>query len=337
MFMSEPTNFTADKSAPTWRGELRLHEPMAKHVSWRAGGSVARAYIPADLADLVVFLRTRDASEDIYFVGLGSNLLVRDGGLNATVIFMHAVLNQINLIDSSHIDGEAGHIEVEAGVAAPKVARFAARHDLANAEFLAGIPGTLGGALAMNAGCYGWETWQIVESVKTIDRNGTIRTRAPSDFEITYRHVELKKEKALFHPSSLIPHPSEVPHSSEEEWFVSTTLKLPAGDGEVAKQKIKELLTKRIATQPLSEPNAGSVFRNPKGDHAARLIEACGLKGFRIGGAEVSRKHANFIVNTGNATAADIEQVIEHVHAQVLSKHRVELIREVRIVGNNSI
>lgn len=321
MFMSEPKNFTVGESAQTLRGELRLHEPMAKHVSWRASGSVARAYIPADLADLVQFLRTRDATEKIYFVGLGSNLLVRDGGLDGTVIFMHAVLNQIHLTDATHI-------EVEAGVAAPKVARFAARHDLATAEFLAGIPGTIGGALAMNAGCYGWETWQIVESVKTIDRSGTIRTRTPKDYAISYRHVELKSEKEVFHPSSLILHPSE-------EWFVSATLALLTGDGELAKLKIKELLTKRIATQPLGEPNAGSVFRNPTGDHAARLIEACGLKGFRIGGAEVSRKHANFIVNTGDATAADIEQVIEHVHAQVLAKYRVDLIREVRIIGKN--
>lgn len=323
MFMSEPKNFTNGVSTHSLRGELRLHEPMAKHVSWRAGGAVALAYIPADLADLAQFLRTRDAQDAIYFVGLGSNLLVRDGGLDGTVIFMHAVLNQIELINPTHI-------EVEAGVAAPKVARFAARHDLADAEFLAGIPGTMGGALAMNAGCYGWETWQIVESVKTIDRNGEIKTRTPKEYAINYRHVELKKESAFFHPSTFIPHPSE-------EWFVSATLALPAGDGEIAKLKIKALLTKRIATQPLSEPNAGSVFRNPKGDHAARMIEACGLKGFRIGGAEVSRKHANFIVNTGAATAADIEQVIEHVHAQVLLQHRVELIREVRIVGNNLI
>jgi UDP-N-acetylmuramate dehydrogenase len=325
MFMSEPTHFIADKSAPTLRGELRLSEPMAKHVSWRAGGSVARAYIPVDLDDLAAFLRTCGAKEEIYFVGLGSNVLVRDGGFNCTVIFMHGVFNAISLSGHSHT-----HIEVDAGVAAPKIARFAARHDLANAEFLAGIPGTMGGALAMNAGCYGWETWQIVESVKTINRQGEIKTRTPNDYEISYRHVELKAG-ASEPPSSRIPHPLE------EEWFISARIALPNGDGEIAKLKIKELLTKRIATQPLSEPNAGSVFRNPTGDHAARLIEACGLKGFRIGGAEVSRKHANFIVNMGNATATDIEQVIEHVHAQVLAKHRVELIREVRIVGNNSI
>jgi UDP-N-acetylmuramate dehydrogenase len=329
MNMTEPKNFTLPDAPYPLRGELRVNEPMHRHVSWRAGGPVARVYIPVDLDDLKHFLQSRPADEAFYFVGLGSNLLVRDGGVDGTVILIHGVFNSISLAGHSHT-----HIEVDAGVAAPKVARFAARHDLANAEFLAGIPGTMGGALAMNAGCYGWETWQIVESVKTIDRNGTIRTRTAEDYEITYRHVELKKGKEIFHPSSLILHPSEIPHPLDE-WFISARLTLPAGDGEMAKLKIKELLTKRIASQPLSEPNAGSVFRNPQGDYAARLIEACGLKGFRIGGAEVSRKHANFIVNNGDATAADIEQVIEHVHAQVLTKYRVDLIREVRIIGKN--
>ncbi|MGB8856576.1 MAG: UDP-N-acetylmuramate dehydrogenase [Burkholderiales bacterium] len=322
--MSEPKKFSANPPVLTTalRGQLRLNEPMAGHVSWRAGGSVARAYIPADLADLARFLRSCDGHEEIYFVGLGSNLLVRDGGLAGTVIFMHAVLNQINLVDPTHID-------VEAGVAAPKVARFAARHDLANAEFLAGIPGTIGGALAMNAGCYGWETWQIIESVKTIDRSGLIKTHTPDDYEISYRHVELKNVKEVLQPLNRVV-------NSSEEWFVSATLVLPAGHGEIAKRKIKELLTKRIATQPLGDPNAGSVFRNPMGDHAARLIEACALKGFRIGGAEVSRKHANFIVNTGNATAADIEKTIDHVQAQVLAEYGVNLVREVRIIGKKN-
>ena len=312
MNMTEPKNFTLPDASYPLRGELRVNEPMNRHVSWRAGGPVARVYIPADLDDLKHFLQARPADEAIYFVGLGSNLLVRDGGLDGTAILIHGVFNSISLAGHSHT-----HIEVDAGVAAPKVARFAARHDLANAEFLAGIPGTVGGALAMNAGCYGWETWQIVESVKTIDRGGTIRTRSAQDYEISYRHVALREKN--------------------EEWFISARLVLPTGDGEIAKLKIKELLTKRIASQPLSEPNAGSVFRNPTGDHAARLIEACGLKGFRTGGAEVSRKHANFIVNTGNATAADIEQVIDHVQAQVFAQHGIELIREVRIVGNKSI
>ncbi len=327
--MTEPKNFSPPDAPYPLRGEVRVNEPMHRHVSWRAGGPVARVYIPADLDDLKHFLQARPAEEAIYFVGLGSNLLVRDGGMDGTVILIHGVFNSISLAGHSH-----AHIEVDAGVAAPKVARFAARHDLGHAEFLAGIPGTMGGALAMNAGCYGWETWQIVESVKTIDRSGTIRTRNPSDYDISYRHVELKNETNDLHPSSFILHPSEVLHPSEE-WFISARLSLPTGDGKMAKLKIKVLLTKRIATQPLSEPNAGSVFRNPTGDHAARLIEACGLKGFRIGGAEVSRKHANFIVNIGDATAADIEQVIDHVQAQVLAKQGVNLIREVRIIGKN--
>jgi UDP-N-acetylmuramate dehydrogenase len=321
MNMTEPEKFAMTDAPKNLRGELRLNEPMDRHVSWRAGGRVDRAYIPADLDDLKYFLQSRPTDEAIYFVGLGSNLLVRDGGLRGTVILMHGVFNGISLSGHTHT-----HIEADAGVAAPKVARFAARHDLANAEFLAGIPGTVGGALAMNAGCYGWETWQIVESVKTIDRQGVIRTRTANDYEIAYRHVQLKGEAHDTHPSSLILHPSE-------EWFISARFVLPNGDGEIAKLKIKELLNKRIATQPLSEPNAGSAFRNPTGDHAARLIEACGLKGFRIGGAEVSRKHANFIVNAGEASAGDIEQVIAHVHATVMAHHGVKLEREVRIIG----
>jgi UDP-N-acetylmuramate dehydrogenase len=325
MHMTEPKKFAMNYVSKNLRGELRVNEPMDRHLSWRSGGRVDRAYVPADLDDLKYFLQSRPTDEAIYFVGLGSNLLVRDGGLRGTVILMHGVFNGISLSGHTHT-----HIEADAGVAAPKVARFAARHDLANAEFLAGIPGTVGGALAMNAGCYGWETWQIVESVKTIDRSGTIRTRTANDYEISYRHVQLKGEAHDSHTSSLIPHPSE------EEWFISARLMLPNGDGEIAKLKIKELLNKRIITQPLSEPNAGSVFRNPTGDHAARLIEACGLKGYRSGGAEVSRKHANFIVNTGDASAADIEQVIDHVHATVLAKHAVNLVREVRIIGEKN-
>ncbi len=320
MLMTETKNFSSPAPQQKLRGELRVNEPMAKHVSWRAGGSAARAYIPADLDDLATFLRTCEANEEIIFVGLGSNLLVRDGGFDGTVILMHGVFNAISLAGHSHT-----HIEAEAGVAAPKVARFAARHDLANAEFLAGIPGTVGGALAMNAGCYGWETWQIVESVTTINRNGEIKIRTPKNYAISYRHVELKSGASDL-PSSLNPHPSE-------EWFISARFALPNGDGEIAKLKIKELLTKRISTQPLGQPNAGSVFRNPTLDHAARLIEACGLKGFRMGGAEVSRMHANFIVNVGDATAADIENIIAHIHTTVSAKHDVNLVPEVKIIG----
>ncbi|OQY66445.1 MAG: UDP-N-acetylenolpyruvoylglucosamine reductase [Rhodocyclaceae bacterium UTPRO2] len=289
------------------RGELRFGEPMARHVSWRAGGAAARAYIPADLDDLAAFLRATRADERLLFVGLGSNLLVRDGGFTGTAVFLHAVLGRLTLT-------EDGLVYAEAGVASPKVARFAANHDLAGAEFLAGIPGTVGGALAMNAGCHGGETWGIVERVLMLDRHGARRSRTAEDFEIGYRHVGLR--------------------AASDELFAAAWFRLPAGDGAASRARIRELLEKRIAGQPLQLPNAGSVFRNPPGDHAARLIEAAGLKGLRRGGAQVSEKHANFIVNPDRrATAADIEGLIDQVQEAVRAKFGVELVREVRIVG----
>ena len=299
----------------TLRGELRHGESMAKHVSWRAGGAVTSAYWPADVDDLAAFLRTISSTEALYFVGLGSNLLIRDGGVRATVVFTHWALRQIRLLST-----EENNIAIyaEAGIASPKVARFAALHGAVGAEFLAGIPGTVGGALAMNAGCYGGETWNIVDSVRTIDRQSVIRQRSAGEFKIGYRSV----------------------CGPENEAFVAATFHLPRGDGDQSKEKslnkIKELLSTRIASQPLQQPNAGSVFRNPPNDHAARLIEACGLKGRRIGGAEISRKHANFIVNTGGASAADIEALIELAQNTVREKFGVELEREVRIIGERA-
>ncbi len=281
---------------------------MRKHVSWRAGGDAERAYVPADLADLAEFLQSLPPAEPVLFAGLGSNLLVRDGGLKGTVILMHAALKEVRM------DGE--RIYAEAGVAAPKLARFAAKHGFEGAEFLAGIPGTVGGALAMNAGCYGAETWEIVGEVLTIDRQGRTRRRTRADYDIGYRHVALK--------------------AAQEEWFAAGWFVPRRGDGEAAQKRIKELLQKRIAAQPLNLPNAGSVFRNPPGDHAARLIESCGLKGRRIGGAQVSEKHANFIVNTGDASAADIEALIELVQDTVARETGVRLEREVRIVGERA-
>jgi UDP-N-acetylmuramate dehydrogenase len=310
------------------RGCLRLDEPMARHVSWRAGGCVARTYQPADLSDLQAFLRTLPATEPIYFVGLGSNLLVRDGGLRGTVVFTHWALRELRF-------QEAGEeLYAEAGLPSPKVARFAALHGRSGAEFLAGIPGTVGGALAMNAGCYGAETWEIVARVGTVDRRGRLHERTSAEFKIEYRHVSLKRrgDEALDGPGHLF---SVAPPPSEE-WFVSATFRLAGGDVDVSRHKIRELLKRRIATQPLSEPNAGSVFRNPVGDFAARLIEACGLKGHTIGDAMISPKHANFIINRGDARAADIEALIERAQSAVKAKFGIDLEREVKIIGERS-
>ncbi len=305
----------------TARGELRLREPMARHVSWRAGGEAQVAYFPLDLADLARFVRALPAAEPVHVVGLGSNLLVRDGGLRGTVIFTHRSLRALRYAPC----GDGGEIHAEAGVASPKVARFAALHDLSGAEFLAGIPGTVEGALAMNAGCFGGETWEIVARVTTLNRAGALRERAREDYDIDYRHVALKAEGRS--------QKAEEGHPSEE-WFVAATFKLKRGSGKDSRREIAELLKRRIATQPLNDPNAGSVFRNPKSDYAARMIEACGLKGHAIGGAAISDKHANFIVNRGGARAADIEALIELAERRVKDKFGIVLEREVRIVGD---
>lgn len=304
--MNEPTRFAPQPL----RGDLREDEPMARHVSWRAGGRSRVFYRPADLDDLRAFLASRPPEEPVLFVGLGSNLLVRDGGFDGAVVLTHHALSGI---EAAPPLGEKQLFVVGAGVPAPHLARFVARHGGAGAEWLAGVPGTMGGALAMNAGCYGGETWNHVVSVRTIDRRGVLRTRTAQDYEIGYRHVEA--------------------HCEAPEWFVNGTFAFDRGEREPAMARMKALLVKRVATQPLNQPNAGSVFRNPPGDHAARLIESCGLKGYTVGGARVSTKHANFIVNAGAAKASDIEAVIEHVHATVKARTGVDLVREVRIVG----
>ena len=325
MKMSEPTQFSAEGL----RGEMLHDEPMSGHVSWRAGGVARRLYRPADLADLQQFLRQTPAGEALLAVGLGSNLLVRDGGYRGTVVQMVGALTELRM------DGDL--IYAQAGVPGAKLARFAASNNLCGAEFFVGIPGTLGGMLAMNAGCYGGETWQKVVRVQVLTRSGELLERTPQEYEIGYRHVRRIEERgsriegdgvqSAFAQSSILN-----PQSSEE-FFVGAWLKFEQGDVEAARQEIKALMEKRSASQPLQQPNAGSVFRNPPGAHAAKLIEGCGLKGKRIGGAQVSEKHANFIVNAGGATAADIEGLIEEVRATVEARTGVQLHPEVRIVG----
>jgi UDP-N-acetylmuramate dehydrogenase len=287
---------------------VHFKEPMARHVSWRAGGRADRFFVPTDLNGLRTFLKGVASGEPVLFVGLGSNLLVRDGGFRGTVILTHQPRLAPALRD--------GMIYAHAGVASPKVARFAALHHLAGGEFMAGIPGTVGGALAMNAGCYGAETWQFVRHVRVLGRDGRVRQRGRDEYEVGYRHVALR---------------AAPPH--DEEWFVAAAFELGPGRGAEARVRMRDLLARRIATQPLNLPNAGSVFRNPPGEFAARLIEACGLKGRRSGGAVISDKHANFIVNAGGASAADIESLIEQAQAAVRTRFGVVLEREVRIVG----
>ncbi len=297
-----------DQMQPTLSGQLLLNEPLARHNSWRVGGAAERFYIASGLDDLSLFLQSLSANEPVYFIGLGSNLLVRDGGVRGTVILMHNVLNTLKV--------ERESIYAAAGVTCAKVAKFSAKHAKQGGEFMAGIPGTIGGALAMNAGCYGVETWDVVAKVQMINRRGEVQVREKNAFKTSYRHVEMA--------TGLL---------GTDEWFVGAWFELKVGNADESAQKIKELLAERLANQPLNLPNAGSTFRNPEGDHAARLIEASGLKGFQIGGAQVSTKHANFIVNLGGSTAADIEQLIAHMRDTVKQQFGVELQQEVRVMG----
>ena len=285
------------------QGELRRDEPMSRHTSWRVGGTADLFYVPTSIEDLQAFLAQLDDDTPIFWHGVGSNLLVRDGGIRGVVISATGVLRYLE---------QADHYVVRAGAGIPctQLARQCIRWGLGPSEFFAGIPGTVGGALAMNAGAHGGETWERVESVRTIDRNGEIHLRAPAEYSVAYRNVT----------------------GPVDEWFLEATLRF---DPEVtpSMDTLNEMLERRKSTQPLGLPSCGSVFRNPPGDHAARLIEKAGLKGHRIGGAEVSPKHANFIINVDDASATDVEELIEFVRQTVIDEHGVELVHEVRIVG----
>ncbi|MEE4377352.1 MAG: UDP-N-acetylmuramate dehydrogenase [Candidatus Competibacteraceae bacterium] len=283
---------------------VRSHEPLAGYTSWRVGGPADRFFQAADVQDLAVFLSQLPQEEPLFWLGLGSNLLVRDGGIRGTVIATHGALTGLTLL-------EPHTVRAEAGVPCAKVARFSARHDLCGVEFLAGIPGVIGGALAMNAGAWGGEIWPWIKAVETIDRQGVIRRRTPEHYAIAYRQVQ----------------------GPLDEWFTAALLQLNPGDGTASMARIRELLEQRSRTQPTGVASCGSVFRNPPGDHAARLIETAGLKGLQLGGACVSTKHANFIVNTGKASAFDLERLITKVAETVERIHGVRLTPEVRIVG----
>ena len=301
---------TASSPVPAGlRGELRFNEKLAKHTTWRVGGPADIFYTPADKQDLSWFLRSMDGVMPVMWLGLGSNLLVRDGGVRAAVIETHGALEDLQRLSETEV-------WCDAGVPCAKLAKQCAKWNLGPAEFFAGIPGTLGGALAMNAGAFGGETWRHVVEVETINRRGEVQRRKASDYQIAYRHVA----------------------GPFNEWFLGAQLSFAErGDSlESGEAEIRALLKRRKETQPIGEPSCGSVFTNPPGHHAAKLIESAGLKGYRIGGAAVSTKHANFIINEGKATAEDIEQLIEHIKAVVKEKFQIELKPEVRIVGERN-
>jgi UDP-N-acetylmuramate dehydrogenase len=288
---------------PELASRVLRDEKMARHTSWHVGGPADLFFTPANEADLATFLRSLDPAVPVMWIGLGSNLLVRDGGIRGAVIHTHGVFDEFEQLGDTEV--RAG-----AGVACARLAKQCIKWGLGPAEFFAGLPGTLGGALAMNAGAFGGETWRHVVSVTTLDRTGARRERPASDYTVGYRRVT----------------------GPANEWFLGARLRFERKPG-VSADDIRLLLARRKATQPIGEWSCGSVFTNPSGDHAARLIDTSGLKGFRIGGARVSEMHANFIVNDGSATAADIEQLIAHVRSTVEQVHGVKLTPEVRMVG----
>ena len=288
---------------PSLNARVLKNEPMSKHTSWRVGGPADLFFRPLDASDLAAFLQSLDPDMPVVWVGLGSNLLVRDGGLRAAVVETFGAFGELDRLDQTDV-------WVGAGVSCAKRAKQCVRFGIGPAEFFAGIPGTMGGALAMNAGAFGGETWPHVVEVETINRKGKRQRRPASDYCPSYRHLE----------------------GPEGEWFLGCRLRFEARH-DATENEIRRLLARRKETQPIGELSCGSVFTNPAGDHAARLIEAAGLKGYRIGGAQVSGKHANFIINAGSSTAADLEQLIEHVRKTVEAVHGVRLHPEVRIVG----
>jgi UDP-N-acetylmuramate dehydrogenase len=279
------------------------NESMAKHTTWRVGGPADIYFKPATVDELAAFLAALSPDVPVHWTGLGSNLLVRDGGIRGAVI---ATAGLAKLLERR---GELG-VRAGAGLPCMLLARQCVRWQLGPAAFFAGIPGTVGGALAMNAGAFGGETWRHVEHVETIDRSGARHTRPRAEFTIGYRSVR----------------------GPAGEWFVAAELAFER-DSVTDMATLRGMLARRAETQPLGLPSCGSVFRNPPGAYAGELIERAGLKGARVGGAVVSDKHANFIVNSGAATAADIEALIDKVRAEVEHRSGIRLEAEVRVVG----
>ncbi len=290
------------------RGEMRMDEPMSRHTSWRTGGVADYFFVPRDREDLLHLLARLPGQVPVTCIGLGSNLLVRDGGVRGVVIDTSRGLKGIEV-------HAAGRLYAESGVSCARLARRASDNHLSGIEFLAGVPGSVGGALAMNAGAFGGEIWNRVHSVEYADRSGICREIPVTEVVYGYRSVQLPPESCI----------------------LSAVISLQRTDDTYdGRSKIRDLLKRRKASQPIQSASAGSVFRNPEGDFAARLIEQCGLKGFSVGDAAVSDVHANFIINNNGATAAQIETLIRMIIEKVRDGTGITLVPEVRIMGEYS-
>lgn len=284
---------------------LQQNYSLAPRTSWKIGGVAEYFYEPLSLADLKLLLRDWKI-RPITVLGAGTNVLVRDGGIKGLVVYVKDRLHELQELDNFTL-------RAEAGVGLARLVQKCLRLGMIDAVFLTGIPGTVGGALAMNAGSHGDYIWNHVTAVETINSNGEVKLRSAQEFMVNYRQVV---------------------GLAEEEWFVSAQLVFARGDKHSMEQQVSEYLRRRKKSQPLDLPSCGSVFRNPPNNYAARLIEASGLKGRRIGGAKISEKHANFIVNCGGATAVDVEALMQEVVDIIVKNYGVRLVPEVHILGN---
>lgn len=304
--MTATANSNSSGAKQSLRGELLMEARLAPYTSWRVGGNAEVLYRPEDMEDMAEFIAVNH-DKDITVLGAGSNVLIRDGGISGVVVITAGTLNNV---------GRKGDFyRVEAGASCPAFANVCRKDQMVGAEFLAGIPGTIGGAVMMNAGAYGAEIWDLIEKIEVVDRRGDVQIINRGEIEYGYRYCNLPQ--GCFVAAAYI-----------------RTEKAGVAQIEQLQQKIKVLQEKRSNTQPLGEYSCGSVFKNPEGTYAAKLIEEAGLKGKKVGGAQVSLKHANFIINTGDATAADIEQLIELVKTRVKECHGVDLESEIKIIGN---
>lgn len=302
--MTELTVFQQEFSAFCGEIELRFHESMAKHTSFRIGGNAEVMAFPKTKEELALLLKTSALLDSKFAIlGAGTNVLAPDEGIPGLVICLKDCLAGMERLDDTRI-------RIMGGITMARAAVYAAGLGLGGMEFAHGIPGTVGGGVYMNAGAYGGELCQIIESVEVMDYTGTLRRFSCEDMEFSYRHSRLEEEPGIVISADFLLQPKP-----EEE----------------IRARMKELQGKRSASQPLELPSAGSAFKRPVGGYAAALIDAAGLKGYQVGGAAISTKHAGFAVNLGGATAADVKNLLQQVSDKVFEHSGIRIEPEIRI------
>lgn len=302
--MTDLTDFQREISTRLPEMDIRFQESLAKHTSFRIGGEAEAMAFPKTTEELSQLLKlSKILGRTPAILGAGTNVLAPDVGIPGLVICLKDCLDGMERL-------EGNRIRLMAGVTMSRGAVFAASQNLGGLEFAHGIPGTMGGGVYMNAGAYGGELCQVVEQVEVVDLSGNVRTLSNEDMGFSYRHSVLE---------------------DTGEIVTAVTLQLEEKDGEAVRARMKELIGKRSASQPLDLPSAGSAFKRPKGGYAAALIDRSGLKGFRVGNAAISEKHAGFAVNLGGATAEDVKALLRAVSDRVYEDSGIRLEPEVRI------